>query len=147
MFDRQAIALRFFESFPNMTRADLAKMLGVSWSTVRQWEVLKRPVPWERLRYLVITKGITWDWLLEGKYPKYRVRGGSQTETFDRNGINSRFLQHFDGKNKSQIAGELGVTHSAVCSWYANRRQVPWEKLHHLISTGVCTWEWLLDSE
>ncbi len=145
MFNRQGIADRFFGCFPDATKADIARLLNVSWASVKQWETLKRPVPWSKLRYLVVTQHLSWDWLLEGHEPKLRKSRKPRPENFDTGEINRRFLAYFDGMNRCAIGRALDVTHSAVFSWYSGAKRVPWEKLRRLVVDGSTTWEWLLE--
>ena len=65
--DRHAINQRFLSLFPGMSQAKVAKELGINQTTVFKWEHSISQVPWERLRYAVSTKGVTWEWLLEGR--------------------------------------------------------------------------------
>jgi hypothetical protein len=147
MFDKDAIAERFFSCFPEKSITDIAKFFGVAWPTVRQWKLGIRPVPLLRVKQVADTQGITLDWLLIGKEPKHRLHyeDSDTLANFDKAGINRRFLSFFEGKNKSEIARELGVTHSAVCSWFSGRRQVPWEKLEGIVIRKQLTWDWMLE--
>ena len=65
--DRHAINQRFLSLFPGMSQAKVAKELGINQTTVFKWEHGISQVPWERLRYAVSAKGVTWEWLLEGR--------------------------------------------------------------------------------
>ena len=79
-FDWGKITLRIFEVYGNPLKAHLAKELGISPTLVTQWttENLRswRHPTIEHLRKIVETKGVTWDWLLEGQWPKHRCSGG-----------------------------------------------------------------------
>lgn len=65
--DRHAINQRFISLFPGMSQAKIAEELGINQTTVFKWENDKSQVPWERLKFAVDNKGVTWDWLLEGR--------------------------------------------------------------------------------
>ncbi len=64
--DRHAINQRFLSLFPNMSHAKIGKELGVNPGTISKWR-RDLEVPWERLKYAVDNKGVTWEWLLEGR--------------------------------------------------------------------------------
>ena len=65
--DRHAINQRFLSLFPGMSQAKVAKELGINQTTVFKWEHGISQVPWERLRHAVSAKGVTWEWLIEGR--------------------------------------------------------------------------------
>ncbi|MCC8109294.1 MAG: helix-turn-helix domain-containing protein [Planctomycetes bacterium] len=66
-FNRHEINQRFLSLFPGMSQAKIAKELGFNQTTVFKWCHDMAQVPWEQLRYAVETKGVTWEWLLEGR--------------------------------------------------------------------------------
>jgi len=72
MPDKTAITARFFELHNSFTQDELAKKYGVTQPVVSQWKVGIRPVPWEKLFDAADEFGVTLDWLLEGREPKYR---------------------------------------------------------------------------
>ncbi len=53
-------------------QAALMHLFNVTQSTISNWRTCRKMVPWEKLKYLVEKEQITWDWLLEGREPKYR---------------------------------------------------------------------------
>ncbi len=65
--DRHAINQRFLSLFPNMSHAKIGKELGVNPGTISKWRRDLAQVPWERLKYAVDNKDVTWEWLLEGR--------------------------------------------------------------------------------
>ncbi len=65
-FDRHGINQRFLSLLPNCSNAKLGKELGVRDTTIFKWRHDMEQVAWERLKYAVDTKGVTWEWLLEG---------------------------------------------------------------------------------
>jgi len=71
MFDKKAIAARFFELHSSLNQKELAKKYGVKQPTVNNWKSGKSAVPWKKLLHAVHEFGVTWDWLLEGREPKY----------------------------------------------------------------------------
>ncbi len=72
MFDKKAINERFFSFFAGRKQAELMALFAVKQATISQWQNHRKQVPWEKLQYLVEKERITWDWLLEGREPKYR---------------------------------------------------------------------------
>ncbi len=65
-FDRHGINQRFLSLYPECSNAKLGKELGVRDTTVFKWRHDMEQVAWERLKYVVDTKGVTWEWLIEG---------------------------------------------------------------------------------
>lgn len=64
--DRHAINQRFLSLFPGMSQAEIGEELGgINPGTVYKWRHDVAQVPWERLKYAVDNKGVTWEWLLE----------------------------------------------------------------------------------
>jgi hypothetical protein len=41
--------------------------IGVNPGTIFKWRRDVAQVPWERLKYAVDTKEVTWDWIIEGQ--------------------------------------------------------------------------------
>ncbi len=76
MFDKDAINQRFFSFFAGKTQKDIMDLLEVSQSAVSSWQVNRKQVPWKKLKWLVDTYGIRWDWLIEGRGPM-KWRNGS----------------------------------------------------------------------
>ena len=70
-FDRHGINERFLSLFPDCSNAKLGKELGVRDTTVFKWRHDMEQVAWERLKHAVDTKGVTWEWLLEGSNIPY----------------------------------------------------------------------------
>ena len=70
------VTQRIFEIYDRPAKYRLAEMLGVNKSVVSQWttsnqRLLRKPT-WDVLTKVIDDKGVTWDWLLEGREPKYR---------------------------------------------------------------------------
>lgn len=66
--DRHAINQRFISLFSNMSQAKIGEELGgINPGTVYKWRHDIAQVPWERLKYAVDNKGVTWEWLIEGR--------------------------------------------------------------------------------
>ncbi len=65
-FDRHGINQRFLSLYLDCSNAKLGKELGVRDTTVFKWRHDMEQVAWERLKHVVDTKGVTWEWLLEG---------------------------------------------------------------------------------
>ncbi len=65
-FDRHGINQRFLSLFPDLSNAKLGKEFGVRDTTIFKWRHGMEQVSWERLKYAVDTKGVTWEWLIEG---------------------------------------------------------------------------------
>ncbi|MCD7909116.1 MAG: helix-turn-helix domain containing protein, partial [Clostridium sp.] len=64
--DRHAINQRFLSLFSNMSQAKIGEELGgINPGTVYKWRHDIAQVPWERLKYAVDNKGVTWEWLIE----------------------------------------------------------------------------------
>jgi DNA-binding transcriptional regulator YdaS (Cro superfamily) len=146
MFDRIGIYERFKGQYPAARPIDLARLLSVRPQAVLQWKDGKRQVPWRRLKVIIDEQGICWDWLLEGKAPKYHRHGNKPaSHEFDRHGINMRFLSLFPDMSQAKVAKELGVKQMSVYRWYHSISQVPWERLKYAVDTKGVTWEWLIE--
>ncbi len=63
---------RFLSLFDNLSRAELATLFAVSLTAISNWHTGRKKVPWDKLAYAVQSKNVTWDWLLDGRDPKYR---------------------------------------------------------------------------
>jgi hypothetical protein len=99
-----------------------------------------------RMKKLVDEQGLRWDWLLEGKGPKFRQRiKTGRTKKFNRHAINRRFLGLFPAQTQAKLGESLGVSQAAVCKWRHAEMQVPWEKLKCAVDNYRVTWEWLLE--
>jgi transcriptional regulator with XRE-family HTH domain len=76
MLKWQEIIVRIYELYGVKTQISLAKCLGVTRSLVSRWHLedpdARRIPTWETMAKVVQDKGVTWDWLLEGREPKYR---------------------------------------------------------------------------
>lgn len=66
IFDRAGINQRFLSLFPNVSQTKLANQLGITQTAVSAWKLNRRQVPWEKLKYAVDVKHVTWNWLIEG---------------------------------------------------------------------------------
>lgn len=67
---------RIFDIYGSPKQKVLAEALGVDRATVNKWmsddpEKHRNPTL-EVLDKVVQAKGVTWDWLIEGREPKYR---------------------------------------------------------------------------
>ena len=146
LLDRAAIDRRFFSCFDGETPTEIAEYFAVTPPTVFQWLSGHRHVPWEKLKYVVDVKDISWDWLLDGKTPK---KSGRQLRTwipgFEWEKINKRFFSLFPKMTQVEIAECLEVTQGAVTSWKTNRSHIPWDRLKWAVAQKNVTWEWLLE--
>lgn len=145
--DWRGLSLAFV--FQGKTQHEIAEMFGISRSTVGDWATGRAHVPWERLKNLVDTRQISWNWLIEGWGPQNRSFSLAPPETdlisFDTPGINLRFLSLFPDKSQLELAEYFGVTQPAVSGWKRFDRQVPWEKLKMVVDSMQLSWEWLLE--
>lgn len=66
-FNWRRINKRFLSLFGEMTQEEIGMEVGVIQKTVSDWGLIKIPVPWAKLKYAVDKKGVTWEWLLEGR--------------------------------------------------------------------------------
>lgn len=71
-FEIKAVNVRFFSCFPEMNQREIAEHIKVRPPTVSQWQSGEKPVSWNKLRFLVDSQGVSWDWLLDGIEPKLR---------------------------------------------------------------------------
>ncbi len=146
MLDKQRIYQRFTAFYSVKTPYELAMKLGISHSMTYQWRDGTSPVPWRRLKALVDEQGVSWDWLLEGREPKYRPRGGNtKCRPFNRHAINKRFFSLFPGLSQGKLAKELGIKQVSVYRWVHDVSQVPWERLKYAVDIKGVTWEWLIE--
>ena len=146
--DKKAISARFFHCFHNESHLSIAVKLGVSRQSVDQWKNNDRPIPWEKLKVVVDTLGLSWDWLIEGWEPRERRHINierAEGMEFDLRGINARFLSLFTQMTQQEIADEVGVSRGAVQSWQNNRRKVPWERMRYAVHRKGVSWEWLIE--
>lgn len=72
MFDLNEFLVRLFSVYDVRTQTELGKCLGVSQDLISNWKRGKALPTLEMLAKVVEDKGLTWDWLLEGREPKYR---------------------------------------------------------------------------
>ena len=149
MFNIKEISTRFFSCFPGKSQREIADLFEISRSTVSQWAIGVRRIPWDKLKKLVDSQQISWDWLLEGQDPKTRPIRLDTTEmegeVFDTPGINQRFLSLFPGMTQQELADYFNVTQSAISSWKTFAKQVPWDKLKITVERKKISWEWLLE--
>lgn len=148
MLDKKAISSRFFSCYPGKSRRDLAILFCVGKSAIIEWAT-KGTVPWSKLKFLSDSQAISWDWILEGlepkESPKAAVIPDSTSPSFDRAGINQRFLSLFPKMTLTQIAAVLNVTSGAVSGWNRNFSQVSWERLCNAVDSFAVRWDWLID--
>lgn len=146
MLEKINIYIRFSSCYHVKKPSELANMLGVERQVVNHWKSGASPVPWRRLKQLVDEQGLTWDWLLEGREPKHREGvEGVPKKSFQRRGINKRFLSLFPGYSQAKLGRELGVNQTTVFKWQHNLAQVPWERLKDAVDAKGVTWEWLIE--
>ena len=78
MLNWNEIVERIFEAYDSPPKSKLADMLQLDRSIISKWTTddteVKRHPTWGMLQKIVDEKGVTWDWLLEGREPKYRRR-------------------------------------------------------------------------
>ena len=145
MFDRVGIYERFADCY-SATYAELAVILGIARQTTHNWLVGRYPIPWIRLKTAIDEKGISWDWLINGKEPKYRQHRKNETpRPMERHAINQRFLSLFPDMSQAKIAKELGVNQTTVFKWRHDMSQIPWEHLKYAVDNRNVTWEWLIE--
>jgi transcriptional regulator with XRE-family HTH domain len=68
------IAERYFSLYGNFSQKVLAESIGVSQPAINNWRKGRKKVPWDKLIRAVRDHNVTWDWLLEGRGPKYREK-------------------------------------------------------------------------
>lgn len=69
LFDTPGINQRFLSLFPNKTQKELAEYCKVSQPAVSGWRTYDRQVPWDKLKQVVDSQYISWEWLLESIPP------------------------------------------------------------------------------
>ena len=147
-FDIKAVNARFFSCFPDMNQREIADHIGVRPPTVSQWQSGEKPVSWNKLRFLVDSQGIAWDWLLDGIAPKFRSERQwimPLSRPFDFKAVNARFFSCFPNMKQKEIAKLLKVRQPTASQWQTGLHPVSWNKLRFLVdSQGIC-WDWLLD--
>lgn len=140
---------RFLAFFPGKSQVQIAELYGISQPTVSEWVSGRAQVPWEKLKDLVDTQKVCWNWLLEGLEPKYRAAALDEPETergvFDTPGINNRFLSLFPDFTQKELAEYFGITQPVVSKWKTFDKQVPWDKLKHVVDSQGISWDWLLE--
>jgi Predicted transcriptional regulators len=74
MLNWTEIVDRLFLLYDVSTQTALSDRIGVKQTLISRWtkDPSRRP-SWETLEKVVQDKGVTWDWLLEGREPKYRL--------------------------------------------------------------------------
>lgn len=146
MLDRAGITKRFLSCYPDRTPVELAKTFGVTPPTVFQWLAGVRHAPWNRVKELADTQGISWDWLIEGREPKQSGRKPRRKpRPFDWHNINQRFLSLFPGLSQKDLGKLVGVSQVSVNRWHNDKSNVPWEKLKYAADAKNVTWEWLIE--
>ena len=105
--------------------------MSVKSSTVSQWKIGKRQVPWERMRALVNAKMIRWDWLLEGIDEKFRQTTDIRHH-LGRTAITRRFVSMLPTTSGARLAGIFGVSQVTAHRIVAGKMHVPWEMLWHV---------------
>ena len=77
------IIRRIFELYDSPRKNKLAATLHLDKSMISKWTTddpeTKRHPTWDTLKKIVDEKGVTWDWLLEGREPKYRRSSRKRT--------------------------------------------------------------------
>lgn len=146
MFDTAEINMRYLSRFSPLAPIELAKKLGIKHSTVYQWKSGKRQVPWERLKEVIDSEGLSWDWMLCGEPPIVVTQGilNKIHEPFDWHGINQRFLSLFSGQSQTNIGNTLGLRQTTVHAWYHDQRKVPWRRLQYAVDHHGVSWHWLI---
>ena len=146
MFDRREIYEHFASCYPVETPSALAEILELTRQIVNHWKSGVRPIPWHRLKTLVDEQGVSWDWLLEGKEPKYRHHAKkTEGQSFDRHAINQRFLSLYPNVSQVKLGKILGINEKMVFKWRHDIAQVSWERLKHAVDTKGVTWDWLIE--
>lgn len=146
MFDNQKIYQRFAECHSLETPVQLAKKLGLRHASVFRWRSGVKPIPWKWLKSLVDEQGLCWDWLLEGKEPKYCPRTKKAPGSpFDRHAINQRFLSLYPDVSQVKLGKILGINEKMVFKWRHDIAQVSWERLKDAVDTKDVAWEWLIE--
>ncbi len=146
MLDRKGIYERVMTQYSVTRPVDLARKLGVKPQVVLQWKDGVRQVPWHRLKVLVDAQCLSWNWLIDGKEPKYRNPIKEESgHPFDRHGINQRFLSLFSDYSNAKLGKELGVRDTTVFKWRHDMEQVSWERLKYAIDSKGVTWDWLIE--
>ena len=148
MLDKMAMSKRFFSSYEDKSRRDVALIFGVRKGTVTTW-ANKGTVPWSKLKYLCESQAVSWDWLIEGRKPKGSekepVLPSSTSPEFDREGINERFLSLFPKRSQTEIAKALRVAPATVHEWMTNQKPVGWLRLDNAVHMFGIRWDWLVD--
>jgi hypothetical protein len=117
MLDKRVISQRFFECHSLETPYQLAKKLGVHPPLVYRWHEGDAPVPWRWLKLLVDEQGLTWDWLIEGREPKFRkLRKNEIVKPLERHDINHRFIRTYSyGRSRHGGLASRGVYDVYLC--------------------------------
>jgi len=146
MLDNIMIYCRYESCFNANSSGDLARILGIARQTTNDWKNGKSKVPWWRLKELVDSQGISWDWLLNGTGEKLRnMPRGEKNRRFTTKDINLRFLSLLPpGLTQAELAKLCKVSQVTVHKWIQGTEQVSWKKLEEAVSRGA-TWNWLLE--
>jgi transcriptional regulator with XRE-family HTH domain len=72
VLNHKEIVIRIFEIYETSKQIDLVAQLGIDKATINKWVKGTRLPTLEHFEKIVIEKNVTWDWLLEGRGPKYR---------------------------------------------------------------------------
>lgn len=146
MFDRKGIYKRVMAQYSVVRPVELARRLGIKPQVVLQWKDGIRQVPWLRLKALVDEHDLSWDWLLEGREPEHWHHAKKTTgKTFDRKGINDRFLSLYPDCSQNKLGKVLRVNGTTIFKWRNYLSQVPWKRLKHAVDTKGVTWDWLIE--
>lgn len=149
MFNCKEINTRFLSFFEGWTQYQIAEHYGISQSTVSEWATGKTQVPWEKLKELVDSQQVSWNWLLEGLGPRDRAVHLEPLEIesgkFCTPEINRRFLDLFPDMTQQQLAEYFDVTQPTISGWKTFDRQIPWERLKSIVDSKNVSWEWLLE--
>lgn len=148
MVDRRAASNRFLSCYAGMRRKDLAALLQVHHVVITRW-AKGANVPWNKLKFLSDSQGISWDWLLAGTEPmhsgKVPVNPESSHPPFDIPEINRRFVSLFTGMTQADIAQALEISLPTVNQWCHGVCRVPWKQLDFAVTHFGVRWDWLID--
>ncbi len=147
MLDYKAIYGRYESCLNAKSSGDLAHILSIARQTTNDWKNGKSKVPWWRLKELVDSQGISWDWLIDGKGEKYHTGSKRRSKSCSTKEINNRYLSLLpSGLTQAQIAKRCEVSQVTVHKWLHGDEQVSWKKLEKAVRRGA-TWDWLLEGE
>ena len=146
MSEKVELYQRFAACHDATTPAEIGRICGVSRQTASRWKMGENPIPWKYLKMTVVTHGVNWDWLMDGKGSQFRQSAKSKRyRALNRQAVNNRFLSLFPRKSQAGIAEELKVTQTSVHRWQKYKAMVSREALKYAVDTKATTWEWLLE--